>query len=58
MNENGEIGSRWKGRIFLKICYNDINSPVCCVKDIDQKVINEMGDIARTNLWSFNVKLL
>ena len=57
MNENGEIGSRWKGRIFLKILYNDINSSVCCVKDIDQKIIKEIGDIGRTNLWSFNVKL-
>ena len=57
MNENGEIGSRWKGRIFLKILYNDINSPSCCVKDIDQNVLNEIGDIGRTNLWSFNVKL-
>ena len=58
MNENGEIGSRWKGRIFMKILYNDINSPVCCVKNIDQKTISEVGDIGRTNLWSFNVKLL
>ena len=58
MNENGEIGSRWKGRIFLKILYNDINSPICCVKNIDQKTINEVGDIGRSNLWSFNVKLM
>ena len=58
MNENGEIGSRWKGRIFMKILYNDINSPVCCVKNIDEKTLSEVGDIGRTNLWSFNVKLL
>ena len=58
MNENGEISSRWKGRVFLKILYNDLNSPVCCVKNIDQKIIKEIGEIGRTNLWSFNVKLL
>jgi len=58
MNENGEIGSRWKGRVFLKILYKDINSPVCCVKNIEQQILDEIGDIARSNLWSFNVKLL
>ena len=58
MNENGEIGSRWKGRVFLKILYKDINSPVCCVKNIEQQILDEIGDIGRSNLWSFNVKLL
>jgi hypothetical protein len=42
----------------MKILYNDISSPVCCVKNIDQKTVSEVGDIGRTNLWSFNVKLL
>ena len=58
MNENGEIGSRWKGRVYLKILYNNINSPISCVKDIEQKVIEETGNINRSHLWSFNVKLL
>ena len=58
MNENGEIGSRWKGRVYLKILYNNINSPISCVKDIDQKTIDEIGNISRPNLWSFDVKLL
>ena len=58
MNENGEIGSRWKGRVYLKILYNNINSPISCVKDIDQKTIEETGSINRSHLWSFNVKLL
>ena len=58
MNENGEIGSRWKGRVYLKILYNNINSPTSCVKDIDQKTIEETGKIPRSNLWSFDVKLL
>ena len=58
MNENGEIGSRWKGRVYLKILYKNINSPISCVKDMDQKIIEETGNINRSNLWSFDVKLL
>ena len=58
MNENGEIGSRWKGRVYLKIIYNDKNSSISCVKDIDQKTIEETGNISRSNLWSFDIKLL
>ena len=55
MNENGEIGSRWKGRVYLKILYKNINSPISCVKDMDQKIIEETGNINRSNLWSFDV---
>ena len=58
MNENSEIGSRWKGRVYLKINYKDCEYPVVGVnKCLDYDLINEVNNTGRKYLWSLNAKL-
>ena len=58
MNENPEFGSRWKGRVYLKINYNDCEYPVAGVHKItDQELIANVEKLGRKFLWSAYVKL-
>ena len=58
MNQNSELGSRWKGRIYLKINYKDIDYPIASVQNIqDMNLINSVNNIGRKYLWSLYVKL-
>ena len=58
MNENPELGSRWKGRVYLKINYKDIDYPLAGVQNIkDQNLINSINNIGRKYLWSLYIKL-
>ena len=58
MNENPEIGSRWKGRVYFQINYNDCEYPVVGVHQIkDQDLIHKIEKTGRPFLWSLNVKL-
>ena len=58
MNENPEIGSRWKGRVYLKIKYSDCESPIVGVnKCLDYDLINKVNNSSRQYLWSLNAKL-
>ena len=58
MNENPEVGSRWKGRVYLKINYNDCEYPVAGVQKItDNELIQSVEKINRKFLWSLYVKL-
>ena len=58
MNENPEIGSRWKGRVYLKINYYDCECPVAGVnKCLDNDLINMVNNSSRKYLWSLNAKL-
>ena len=58
MNENPEVGSRWKGRVYLKINYNDCEYPVAGVQKItDNELIQSVDKINRKFLWSLYVKL-
>ena len=46
MNENPEVGSRWKGRVYLKINYNDCEYPVAGVQKItDNELIQSVEKI-------------
>ena len=58
MNENPEMGSRWKGRVYLKISYKDVDYPVAGVQKItDMDLIEEVNNQGRKYLWSLYVKL-
>ena len=58
MNQNPEIGSRWKGRVYLKINYKDCEYPVAGVHKItDNDLINAVDKASRQYLWSLNAKL-
>ena len=58
MNENPEVGSRWKGRVYLKINCKDCEYPVVGVHKItDPNILKEGENINRKNLWSLYVKL-
>ena len=58
MNENPEIGSRWKGRVYLQILYKDCEYPIVGVQKItDQELIHSVERTSRQFLWSLNVKL-
>ena len=58
MNENPEIGSRWKGRIYLKINCKDVDYPTAGVQKItDIELINSINNLGRKYLWSLYVKL-
>ena len=58
MNQNPEIGSRWKGRVYLKINYKDCEYPVVGVHKItDYDLINSVVNPNRSHLWSLHVKL-
>ena len=58
MNENPEVGSRWKGRVYLKVLYEDCEFPITGVSKIkDQDLIHKVENTSRKYLWSLNVKL-
>ncbi len=58
MNNNAEIGSKWRGRILLKIEYQNADSPTTQVKKIDDfNLINQAKNLSRKNLWSLYAKL-
>ena len=59
MNDNPEIGSRWKGRIYLKIFYKDCEYPVTGVHKIsdDEKEKEDVDKINRKYAWSLYIKL-
>ena len=58
MNNNSEIGSKWNGRILLKIDCIDTDTPSTQVRKIeDEKLINEAKLLSRKNLWSYYIKL-
>ena len=58
MNENPELGSRWKGRIYLKINYKDEDYPNAGVQKItDVDLIETVKKKGRTNLWNVYIKL-
>ena len=58
MNENQELGSRWKGRVYLKINYKNEDYPISGVHKItDIDLINSVNNSPRKNLWSLYVKL-
>ena len=54
MNQNPEICSRWKGRIYLKINIKDCEYPIAGVqKNRDYDFINTLRKgIARKYSWS------
>ena len=58
MNYNAEVGSRWKGRILMKIDIADVDSPISAVRPIeDHQLLQSVYSKGRTNLWSiyFNI---
>ena len=58
MNQNSELGSRWKGRVYLKIIYKDIDYPIAGVQSISNKdLINSVNNLGRKYLWSLYIKL-
>ena len=58
MNTNAEIGSRWKGRVFLKINYVDSDNPIAGIKPIeDNDLLNQINTTSRKHLWSIYIKL-
>ena len=58
MNTNAEIGSRWKGRLYLMIKYTDVESPSNGTRPIDdEELIKTVYNTGRANLWSIYVKL-
>ena len=58
MNTNAEIGSRWKGRVYLQIKYTDSECPMSGTRDInDNDLISQVINMPRNNLWSVYVKL-
>ena len=58
INENPEIGSRWKGRVYLKIKCKDCEYPVTGVHKMDeQDLIKDVQKIPRKYTWSLYVKL-
>lgn len=59
MNLFPEIGSTWKGKIFMKIDYDDDPSvPKTEVKKMDAKIENEgYKDMEKTFFWTVNIVL-
>ena len=59
MNENPEVCSRWKGRVYLKMNIKDCEYPLAGVqKNKDYDFINSLKKgIARKNMWSLYLKL-
>ena len=59
MNQNPEICSRWKGRVYLKINLKDCEYPIAGVqKNKDYDFINSLRKgISRKYLWSLYIKL-
>ena len=58
MNYNAEIGSRWKGRILMKIDIADVDSPISAVRPIeDVQLLQSVYSKGRSNLWSIYFKI-
>jgi len=58
MNNNGEVGSRWKGRVYLKINYKNCEYPVAGVHKIQKDELLESEVIInRKHLWTLHAKL-
>ena len=58
MNNNGEVGSRWKGRVFFKINYKNCEYPVAGVHKLkDEELKENEVKINRKYLWSLHFKL-
>ena len=58
MNYNAEIGSKWKGRILIKIEVKSVDSPVAKVRPIvDEAYLTEVYNKGCTKLWSVYFKL-
>ena len=58
MNENAEIGSRWKGRVWLLIKHSSIDTPISGTRPIDdESLISQVYNTSRSNLWSVYVKI-
>ena len=58
MNQNAEIGSRWKGRVLMKIEFNSVDSPSAKKRKItDELMLKQANEVSRKNLWSIYFKL-
>ena len=58
MNQNSEIGSKWRGRILLKILHEKTDTPSTEIRKIeDLNLINQARNLSRKNLWSLYAKL-
>ena len=57
MSNNPLIGSRWNGRLLLKILCKDIDRPERSILNVDENEINLTNKIGRNVLWSFKMKL-
>ena len=58
MNNNAEIGSKWKGRILMKITHAPSDNPAPKVSTItDKELLNNAYNLSRSNLWSIYVKV-
>ena len=53
MNYNAEIGSKWKGRILVKITAKPVDAPIAQVRDItDKELLAKVYGQPRNVLWS------
>ena len=58
MNNNAEIGSKWRGRILIKIEYQNADSPTTQVRKVEDFILIEQArKLSRNNLWSLYAKL-
>ena len=57
MNNNPLIGSRWNGRILLKILCKDIDRPEKSIINMPQEEIDFTNKIGRNIVWSCEMKL-
>ena len=58
MNNNGEVGSRWKGRVYLKINYKNCEYPVAGVHKLkNEELLENEVKINRKYLWTLHAKL-
>ena len=58
MNSSAEFGSRWKGRIYLKINYKNCEYPVAGVHKIkEEELLENEININRKYLWTLRLKL-
>ncbi|MGL4948160.1 MAG: hypothetical protein ACRC42_02120, partial [Mycoplasma sp.] len=58
MNYNSEIGSKWKGRIWICIKVESTDTPVCQVKEIDDKdYLKQVYHTGRSKWWSIYMNL-
>lgn len=58
MNYNAEIGSKWKGRLFIRIKVEDTDTPVLQVKSIDDnEYLNTIYQTGRKHMWSIYATL-